>query len=220
MKKYLKLLFVATFATTTLSLASCKDDKDEPNGGGGETSFSNMTLKVNGETYYYGRLALDMGFVKTYQMGNVYIENDGTVSCNLVAVEKDLDYNEWIDGYRYGDNDAIFTTLEFDLDAFDLDTAKNGQTLKIKEGGGLYWDGVNRIYQWEYENISSGEINFISYQAPSSEDDSALLILELKNVTMSSPVPNDPDKVLYEAPNTISFSGKVMFTNDEFYTVM
>lgn len=33
MKKYLKLLFVAIFATMTLSLASCKDDKDEPEGG-------------------------------------------------------------------------------------------------------------------------------------------------------------------------------------------
>ena len=30
MNKYLKLLFVALFATMTLSLASCKDDKDEP----------------------------------------------------------------------------------------------------------------------------------------------------------------------------------------------
>ena len=30
MKKYLKLLFVALFATMTLSLASCKNDKDEP----------------------------------------------------------------------------------------------------------------------------------------------------------------------------------------------
>ena len=33
MKKYLKLLFVALFATMTLSLASCKDDKDEPDSG-------------------------------------------------------------------------------------------------------------------------------------------------------------------------------------------
>ena len=33
MKKYLKFLFVALFATMTLSLASCKDDKDEPSGG-------------------------------------------------------------------------------------------------------------------------------------------------------------------------------------------
>lgn len=33
MKKYLKFLFVAVFATMTLSLASCKDDKDEPDGG-------------------------------------------------------------------------------------------------------------------------------------------------------------------------------------------
>ena len=33
MKKYLKLLFVAIFATMTLSLSSCKDDKDEPDGG-------------------------------------------------------------------------------------------------------------------------------------------------------------------------------------------
>lgn len=33
MKKYLKLLFVALFATMTLSLASCSDDKDEPDGG-------------------------------------------------------------------------------------------------------------------------------------------------------------------------------------------
>lgn len=32
MKKYLKLLFVALFATMTLSLYSCKDDKDEPEG--------------------------------------------------------------------------------------------------------------------------------------------------------------------------------------------
>lgn len=32
MKKYLKLLFVALFATMTLSLASCKNDKDEPSG--------------------------------------------------------------------------------------------------------------------------------------------------------------------------------------------
>lgn len=33
MKKYLKLVFVALFATMTLSLTSCKDDKDEPEGG-------------------------------------------------------------------------------------------------------------------------------------------------------------------------------------------
>ena len=33
MKKYFKLLFVAIFATMTLSLASCKDDNDEPKGG-------------------------------------------------------------------------------------------------------------------------------------------------------------------------------------------
>ena len=35
MKKYLKLLFVALFAIMTLSLASCKDDKDEPDGSNG-----------------------------------------------------------------------------------------------------------------------------------------------------------------------------------------
>lgn len=29
-----------------------------------------------------------------------------------------------------------------------------------------------------------------------------------------------PNKVLYQAPNTISFSGKVMFTNGEIYTLM
>ena len=33
MTKYLKLLLVALFATMTLSLASCKDDNDEPEGG-------------------------------------------------------------------------------------------------------------------------------------------------------------------------------------------
>lgn len=32
MKTYLKFLFVALFATMTLSFVSCKDDKDEPNG--------------------------------------------------------------------------------------------------------------------------------------------------------------------------------------------
>lgn len=218
MKKYFKLLFVALFAPMTVSLYSCKNDDDEPDGGG--SSFSNMTLKVNGETYYYGRLAFDFGLVKSYQIGGVSIERDGTVSCHLVAVEKDLDYDKWMDGYRYGDNDAIFTTLDFDLEAFDLKTAKKGQKLKIKEGGGLYWDGANRIYQWEYEKISSGEITFVSYQAPASEDDSDLLILELNNVTMSSPIPNDPNKVLYEAPKTLSFSGKVMFTNGEIYTLM
>ena len=63
-------------------------------------------------------------------------------------------------------------------------------------------------------------MTFVSYQAAASEDDSDLLILELKNVTMSSPVPNDPNKVLYQAPSTISFSGKVMFTNGEIYTLM
>ena len=220
MKKYLKLLFVALFATMTLSLASCKDDNDEPNGGGGGSSLSNMTLQVNGETYYYGRLAFDMGIVKSYQMGNYSIKKDGTLSCGLVAVEKDMDYFEYLDGYMYGSNDAIFTSLGFDLEAFDLNTAKKGQTLKIKEGGGIYCNGVNRIYQWEFEKISSGEVTFVSYQAPASEDDSDLLILELKNVTISSPIPNDPNKVLYQAPNTISFSGKVMFTNGEIYTLM
>ena len=35
MNKYLKLLFVALFATMTLSLASCKSDDDEPDGSNG-----------------------------------------------------------------------------------------------------------------------------------------------------------------------------------------
>lgn len=33
MRKYLKLLFVALFATMTMSLYSCKSDDDEPDGG-------------------------------------------------------------------------------------------------------------------------------------------------------------------------------------------
>ena len=45
MKKYLKLLFVALFATMTLSLVSCSDDKDEPDG---EVGSIVGTWKVEG----------------------------------------------------------------------------------------------------------------------------------------------------------------------------
>ncbi len=45
MKKYLKLLFVALFATMSLTLTSCGDDDDEPDGGnGGGTASSSFTI--------------------------------------------------------------------------------------------------------------------------------------------------------------------------------
>lgn len=218
MKKYLKLLFVALFATMTLSFASCKDDKDEPDGGNNSTSFSNMTLKINGDTYYYGRIMMDMeDIMQSYQMGDVSVEKDGTVFCGIVAVDKDISYNEWMDGYRYGSNSEIFATLEFDLEPFDFKSAKKGQKLTIKDGGGIYWAHTSRINQWEYQTLSSGEVIFISYEETNSED--FLLTLELRDVTLTSPKPNNPNSTA-TVPESLNFSGTVMLTEDGIYTVI
>lgn len=56
MKKYLNLLLVALFATMTLSLVSCKDDKDEP------TSVSDLagTWEMTKSTVVYrGKTEVD-----------------------------------------------------------------------------------------------------------------------------------------------------------------
>lgn len=52
MTKYLKLLFVALFATMTVSLYSCKDDKDEPEGGDIVGTWKSALSGVFGETQY------------------------------------------------------------------------------------------------------------------------------------------------------------------------
>lgn len=49
MKKYLKLLMVAIFATMSFAFVACGDDDDEPDGGTGSSSHS-ITLKLDGKT--------------------------------------------------------------------------------------------------------------------------------------------------------------------------
>ena len=52
MKKYLKLLFVALFATMTVSLYSCKSDDDEPDGGDIVGTWKEKSLDAIGITHY------------------------------------------------------------------------------------------------------------------------------------------------------------------------
>ena len=69
MKKYLKLLFVAIFATMTLSLASCKDDKDEPEGGNlvGTWMVDQQPLNIE-----YVQFSSNGDFIKIDVPGEIY----------------------------------------------------------------------------------------------------------------------------------------------------
>lgn len=216
MNKYFKLLFVALFATMTLSLASCKDDKDEPDSMG-STSFSDMTLKVNGETFYYGLLQMDAGFLKTYKIGVVNVSHDGTVSCGITAVDKKMDFADWLEGLMYGNPNVRYIAFDINLTPFDFKSAQKGQKLTIKNGDGVYYKG-DPMYEWEYKSISGGDVTFVSYQEETDDVDE-LLIIELNNVTLSSAEPIRPSQIYYEAPKTLSFTGTIMLTDGEIYGV-
>lgn len=52
MKKYLKLFLVVILATMTLPLTSCKDDKDEPDGGDIVGTWKEKSIDLLGITHY------------------------------------------------------------------------------------------------------------------------------------------------------------------------
>lgn len=54
MKKYLKLLFVAVFATMTFAFTACGDDDDEPDGGSNNKGVvGELTINGTKTSFYY-----------------------------------------------------------------------------------------------------------------------------------------------------------------------
>ena len=54
MKKYLKFLFVALFATMTFAFTACGDDDDEPDGGSNNKGIvGELTIDGNKTSFYY-----------------------------------------------------------------------------------------------------------------------------------------------------------------------
>ena len=96
MKKYLKLLFVALFATMTFAFTACGDDDDEPDGG-------------NNNKGVVGELTVDGKLVQFYYIISISGEDSVTDGWSASAYSKtgSLDFHTWgedITKFRKGED--------------------------------------------------------------------------------------------------------------------
>lgn len=148
MKKYLKLLFVALFATMTVSLYSCKDDKDEPDGGSTPSgNLKDFNFTVNGTKFYYVQddsdIFSDMGITvsgdDSYSLMSTFSrgKNNGIIELQIDAYNNIPTFNDVMKGfpYTYMPNSITkSTSFQLFLEPFDYENAKNGDELKFTEG--------------------------------------------------------------------------------------
>lgn len=176
MAKYLKLLFVAIFASMSFALTSCGDDDDDapnnPDNGGGSTK-GQYSFTFNGTTFYYGCdfVYPGMEFLGTQS----YIENSFDLNksldyCLLLINAQDtpvvyIDENgDFVSSYDRNYTANIEGT--FNLKYFNPKTAKKGDVLTFSQAVRSDISGSNNpIYLLDASNhlyYRSSQDNFRS----------------------------------------------------------
>lgn len=183
MKKYLKLLFVALFATMTLSLTSC--NSDEPDGAPSKGNLDKYYFTVNGKKYYY---AYDF-YSMDYDINSGVVEFDETsryekdvIRCTVKGFNKVISFDDFaIDAFKpfkEGSGITEFAGFNIYLDGFDYSTAKEGQELQITDFTTYYEAhsgiGINYVqkngslesisYGWPTQGSIKGKVTFVSYK--------------------------------------------------------
>lgn len=225
MKKYLKFLFVAIFAAMTLSLASCKDDKDEPDGAPTNGNLNSYYFTLNGKKFYYAYEFYSLGYelnssVKQYDETSRFEKK--VINCYVEGFNKIIDFDDFTGSvfkpFKEGSGITDWAGFDIYLDYFDFEEAYEGQELNItdfttkyinhsnifeyhvKEDGTVYnsdGDLNGEEYEWASRSEIKGKVTFVSFK-----DD--LLTLKFENIVM-------PEKDGY---STATLSGIIVFNTD------
>ncbi|MCH5237831.1 MAG: hypothetical protein J1E95_08550 [Muribaculaceae bacterium] len=230
MKKYIKLLFVAFFATMTLSLYSCKSDNDEPKGDPSNGNYENYYFTVNGKKYYYAYEFYNLGYdlnsaVTEYNENSVFKKK--VICCMVEGFNKVISYDDLTGSVSkpFSESSGITEDADFQiyLDYFDFNKTAEGTELKITdfttpswavsklaiievdENGSIYnnrGDYNGYEYEWTSRNDVQGSVKFVSYK-------DNLLTLKFEDVVMPST----------EGSSTATLSGTIVFDTENSSTI-
>lgn len=138
MKKYLKLLFVALFATMTFAFTACGDDDDEPDGGSNNKGVvGELTIDGSLEKFYYIQGGKnDLGYNATawnkdarnimfdIYSGDITDYSEGSDLSDVLGVTNSLSSNVIFDGGVISGKvtldkiDSKYATISFDNAVF------------------------------------------------------------------------------------------------------
>ncbi|MCH5218216.1 MAG: hypothetical protein J1F07_06675 [Muribaculaceae bacterium] len=139
MNKYLKLLFVALFATMTFAFTACGDDDDEPDGNNNSSSQKENILTINGVDY-------EVEF-----SGNHFF---------WVVVNEHFGFDGDFIVNKVGD---IFHNDEFGIQISYFDEIKTGTIIYPNSKGPSLAAFFNNACQDIAYNLSSGSIEIVSF---------------------------------------------------------
>lgn len=226
MERYIKILFVALFATMSLSLTSCGDDNDEPTDPNKEgNTSSEIAFNLNGKDYYWEGDLWGLGelYDPSYSWGQLSIsknsENEQYVYVIATAYSRKL---KDLDDLHYG-NDFNQTSIEFQFKDFNWQTAKKGQTLEFdivhRNSDDSWWgcqfglmtpySNIEQIYAWFGSEGIKGSAKFVSFK-------DNVVTIEFSNVIMTN-----VDFQKYgevddnNIPATLTLNGKVPFVVED-----
>lgn len=236
MKKYLKLLYVALFATLSLALYSCGDDKDEPSDPGNDghgTAAAQYSFTINGTRFYYGCSYTIEGmedFGPMYKILATYSQdrnNDNTLLL-IDAQNTPLTVNEI--GLPTEQDCTAEVEGQFELNYFDPKKARKGDILQFKQtvashrkdsnddkylfdfsNFSYYYDHAadyndRKLYTWRGE--AKGTVRFVSY-----DEENDFITLEFDNVTLDVYQGYDYSDYPYKR-NQLVYNGKIIFSSD------
>lgn len=228
MKKYMKLLMVALFASLSFAMVSCGDDDDEPgapgSGVGGGSEHGQYYFLFNGKKFYYGCDYTMEGFEWLGTMKGLGASFDldaSTKECFLLftGYDKPLTYKEYLAGSADLEELGVkeYVDVAISLKNLNVHTAKKGDVIpfehRFNSSGDAYnylwYENFNNpqtvLYTWKNESV--GTVKFVSYIE--DEDGDGYLTLEFVNVVMS--MDSDHDYSDYTKPNQAAISGTITF---------
>ena len=218
MKKYLKLLFVAIFATMTFALTACGDD-DEPDGAPSKGNLDKYFFTVNGEKFYYAydfyslESDLNSGIV---QFDETSFYKKKVIKCKVKGFNKVISFEDFTANasrpFKEGSGITSWAGLFIYLDYFDFETTKEGEELSVNDFTTYYetpseillgdvnengsYNNTNQ-YEWTSRGNIQGKIKFVSFK-------DNLLTLKFENLTM-------PQK---DGKSSATLSGTIVFDTE------
>ncbi|MCH5218223.1 MAG: hypothetical protein J1F07_06710 [Muribaculaceae bacterium] len=225
MKKYLKLLCVALFATMTFAFTACGDDDDEPDGAPSDSNLSSYYFTVNGDKFYYAYNFYSLGGElnsSIFQYDETSLFQKKVIYCEVKGFNKVINFDD-ITGsifkpFKDGSGITEWAGFYIYLDYFDFNNAIEGQELKItdfttpynshsnifvihvKEDGSVYnsnGDYNGEDYEWTSLSEINGKVTFVSFKEN-------YLTLKFENIIM-------PEK---DGSSSATLSGIIVFDTD------